>query len=118
MADRCPAGAYDGPDWRAEWWARVPVSNRGGERRHTRDGERRDDFDIRREMVDRGRPARRPGRPSQTRRGPKAEVVGLSNEKATEILGNTIAQFKAGLASVSRKLFPLSRALDGNILAW
>ena len=45
-------------------------------------------------------------------------MVGLSNEKVTEILGNTIAQFKAGLASVSRKLFPLSRALDGNILAW
>ena len=31
------------------WWARVPVSKRRGELRHTRDGERRDDFDIRQE---------------------------------------------------------------------
>ena len=37
------------PYWRAEWWARVPVSKRGDQLRHTRDGERRDDFDIRRE---------------------------------------------------------------------
>ena len=49
MAGRCPAGAYDGPYWRAEWWARVPVSKRRGELRHTRDGERFDDFDIRQE---------------------------------------------------------------------
>ena len=44
-----PAGAYDGPDWRAEWSARVPVSKRGIDLRHTRDGERRDDVDLRRE---------------------------------------------------------------------
>ena len=52
-----PPGAYDGPDWRAEWWAWVPVSKRGGDLRHTRDGERRDDFDHPPGMVDRGRPA-------------------------------------------------------------
>ena len=49
MAERCPPGGYGGPYWRAEWWARVPVSKRGGDLRHTRDGERRDDFDLRRE---------------------------------------------------------------------
>ena len=42
-----PPGVYDGPYWRAEWWARVPVSKRRGELRRTRDGERFDDFDIR-----------------------------------------------------------------------
>ena len=25
-----PPGTYDGPYWRAEWWARVPVSKRRG----------------------------------------------------------------------------------------
>jgi hypothetical protein len=44
-----PTGAYDGPYWRAQWWARVPVSKRRGDLRHTREGERRDDFDIRQE---------------------------------------------------------------------
>jgi hypothetical protein len=44
-----PPGAYDGPYRRAEWWARVPVSKRRAALRHTRDGERRDDFDIRQE---------------------------------------------------------------------
>ena len=46
-ARRRPKG---GPYWRrAEWWARVPVSKRGIDLRHTRDGERRDDVDLRRE---------------------------------------------------------------------
>ena len=44
-----PPGAYDGPYWRAEWWARVPASKRRGQLRHTREGERFDDFDIRQE---------------------------------------------------------------------
>ena len=42
-----PPGAYDGPYWRAQWWARVPVSKRRGQLRHTREGERFDDFEIR-----------------------------------------------------------------------
>ena len=33
----------------AVMWERVPISKRGGELWHTRDGERRDDFDIRRQ---------------------------------------------------------------------
>src|SRR5262249_32719558 len=42
-----PPGAYDGPYWRAQWWARVPVSKRRAGLRNTREGERFDDFDIR-----------------------------------------------------------------------
>ena len=38
---------YNGPYWRAEWWAQVPISKRGAQLRDTRDSERRDDFDIR-----------------------------------------------------------------------
>ena len=30
-----PPGAYDGPYWRAEWWARVPVSKHRAALRHT-----------------------------------------------------------------------------------
>ena len=33
-----PPAAYDGPYWRAEWWARVPVSKRRGALRHTDEG--------------------------------------------------------------------------------
>ena len=44
-----PPAAYDGPYWRAEWWARVPASKRRGELRHTDEGERFDDFAIRQE---------------------------------------------------------------------
>jgi len=25
-----PPGAYDGPYWHAEWWARIPVATPGG----------------------------------------------------------------------------------------
>ena len=44
-----PAAAYDGPYWRAEWWARVPISKRRGALRHTDEGDRFDDFAIRQE---------------------------------------------------------------------
>src|SRR6478672_3788 len=41
--------AYDGPYWRAEWWARMPVSKRRSALRHTDEGDRFDDFAIRQE---------------------------------------------------------------------
>ena len=44
-----PPGAYDGPYWRAEWWARVPAAKRRGCAAHTDGGERFDDFAIRQE---------------------------------------------------------------------
>ena len=47
--DGAPPAAYDGPYWRAEWWARVPVAKRRGALRHTDEGERFDDFAIRQE---------------------------------------------------------------------
>ena len=44
-----PPRAYDGPYWRAEWWARVPVAKLCGALRHTDEGDRFDDFAIRQE---------------------------------------------------------------------
>ena len=44
-----PPAAYDGPYWRAEWWARIPDSKRRGALRNTDEGERFDDFAIRQE---------------------------------------------------------------------
>jgi hypothetical protein len=45
---------YNGPYWRAERWAQVPISKRGAQLRDTRDGERRDEFDSARTKVDGG----------------------------------------------------------------
>ena len=44
-----PSEAYDGPYWRAEWWARIPDAKRRGALRNTDEGERFDDFAIRQE---------------------------------------------------------------------
>ena len=44
-----PLAAYDGPYWRAEWWARIPDSKRRGTLRDTDEGDRFDDFAIRQE---------------------------------------------------------------------
>ena len=58
--------------------------------RDTRDGERRDDFDIRRQMVDRRRPAGAKFGHRKLAGVPKAEVAGLSNEKVTETSGTRL----------------------------
>ena len=44
--DGAPPAGYDGPYWRAEWWARVPAAKRRSMLRHTDEGERFDDFAI------------------------------------------------------------------------
>ena len=44
-----PPATYDGPYWRAEWWARIPDSKRRSGLRDTDEGERFDDFAIRQE---------------------------------------------------------------------
>ena len=44
-----PPSLYDGPYWRAQWWARVPAAKRRGALRHTDEGERFDDYAIRQE---------------------------------------------------------------------
>ena len=77
---------YNGPYWRAEWWAQVPISKRGAQLRDTRDGDRRNDVDLRQQSW--------PGRPAGAKVGhrklagvPKAEVAGLPNAKLTETSG-------------------------------
>ena len=98
-----PPGKYDGPYWRAQWWARVPVSKRRGELRNTRDGERFDDFDIRQEWwTGDGLPDAKVVRRELTGT-PRVEVVGLSREKVEELFWDTITQVRADLAGVPRK---------------
>jgi len=81
-----PPGGYDGPYWRAEWWARVPVSKRRGGLRHTDEGERFDDFTIRQEWwtgdaLPDAKEVRR-----ELAGVPRVEVVGLSKEKVEEVV--------------------------------
>jgi hypothetical protein len=75
---------YNGPYWRAEWWAQVPVSKRGAQLRDTRDGERPNDVDFRRQRWSRGRAAGAKVGHRKLTGVPEAEVAGLSNEKVTE----------------------------------
>jgi hypothetical protein len=75
---------YHGPYWRAEWWAQVPVSKRGAQLRDTRDGERPNDVDFRRQRWSRGRAAGAKVGHRKLTGVPEAEVAGLSNEKVTE----------------------------------
>jgi hypothetical protein len=103
MGDRCAAGSYDGPFWRAQWWARVPVSKRRAELRHTRDGERFDDFEIRQEWwtgdaLPDAKVMRR-----ELARDTHGRPSGLSKEKVEELFWDTITQLRADLATVSRK---------------
>jgi len=101
--DGAPPAAYDGPYWRAEWWARVPVAKRRGALRHTDEGERFDDFAIRREWwtgeaLPEAKLVRR-----ELAGVPKVEVVGLSKEKVEGLFWDRITQVRADLAGVSRK---------------
>jgi hypothetical protein len=98
-----PPGDYDGLYWRAQWWARVPVSKRRGELRHTRDGERSDDFEIRQEWwtgdaLPDAKVVRR-----ELAGIHRVEVVGLSKDKVEELFWDTITQVRADLAGVPRK---------------
>ena len=81
-----PPGAYDGPYWRAEWWARVPVRQASRCVADTDEGERFDDFAIRQEWwtgeaLPEAKVVRR-----ELAGVPKVEVVGLSKEKVEETL--------------------------------
>jgi hypothetical protein len=98
-----PAAAYDGAYWRAEWWARMPISKRRGEVRHTDEGDRFDDFAIRQEWwtgeaLPEATVVRR-----EMAGAPKIEVVGLSKEKVEEIFWEEVTQARAELAGVPRK---------------
>ena len=97
-----PPGAYDGPYWRAQWWARVPVSKRRAELRHTREGERFDDFEIRQawwtgEPLPEAKVVRR-----ELAGIPTVEVAGRSKEKVEELFWATITQVRADLAGAPR----------------
>jgi hypothetical protein len=98
-----PPGDYDGLYWRAQWWARVPASKRRAELRHTREGERFDDFEIRQswwtgEALPEATVVRR-----ELAGIPTVEVVGMSKEKVEELFWETITQVRADLAGVPRK---------------
>ena len=103
--DGAPPAAYDGPYWRAQWWARMPmpVAKRRGLLRHTDEGERFDDFAIRQEWwtgdaLPEATVVRR-----ELAGVPRIEVVGLSEEKVEELFWDTITQAGAEVAGVPRK---------------
>lgn len=80
----------------------MPVSKRRGELRHTRDGERRDDFEIRQEWwtgdaLPEAKVVRR-----ELASIPRVEVAGLSREKVEELFWDTISDVRADLAGVPR----------------
>ena len=98
-----PPAAYDGPYWRAGWWARMPVSKRRGALRHTDEGERFDDFAIRQEWWS-GEALLEATVVCRELAGvPKIEVVGLFKEKVEEIFWDAVTQARAELAGVPRK---------------
>jgi hypothetical protein len=81
----------------------VPVSNRRGALRHTDEGERFDDFSIRREWwtgeaLPEAKVVRR-----ELAGVPKVEVVGLSKETVEAIFWDAVTQLRADLAGVQRK---------------
>ncbi len=98
-----PPAVYDGPYWRAEWWARVPAAKRRSALRHTDEGERFDDFAIRQEWwtgeaLPEAKVVRR-----EVAGVPRVEVVGLSKEKVEELFWDTVTQLRADLAGIKRK---------------
>ena len=98
-----PPAAYDGPYWRAEWWARIPDSKRRGTLRDTDEGERFDDFAIRQEWwTGEALPEAKVVRREMTG-APKIEVVGLSKDKVEEIFWDAVTQARADLAGIQRK---------------
>ena len=101
MADRCPARRLGRPLLATRSGGRRgPASNRRGELRHTRDGERREKLESA-NKVDRGRPAEHQGGVSQTHRVPKAAGGGPVERETTHgNLGYTIVTFRAELARV------------------
>ncbi len=98
-----PPATYDGPYWRAEWWARIPASKRRGALRHTDEGDRFDDFAIRQEWwtgeeLPEAKLVRR-----ELAGVPRVEVVGKSKEEVEELFWDTITQIRAELAGIQRK---------------
>ncbi len=98
-----PTAQYDGPYWRAEWWARVPAAKRRGALRDTDDGERFDDFAIRQEWwtgeeLPDAKVVRR-----ELAGVPRVEVIGSSKERVEEMFWDAITQIREQLAGIQRK---------------
>ena len=98
-----PPVVYDGPYWRAQWWARMPIAKRRSSLRHTDGGERFDDFAIRQQWwsgdaLPEATVVRR--EPTGV---PKIELVGSSKDKVEELFWETVTQVRAELAGVPRK---------------
>jgi hypothetical protein len=98
-----PPAAYDGPYWRAEWWARVPVAKRRGALRHTDEGERFDDFAVRQEwwtgdVLPQAKVVRR-----ELAGVPRIEVAGVSKDEVEALFWETVTQVRAELAGIFRK---------------
>ena len=84
-----PPSVYDGPYWRAEWWARMPMAKRRGELRHTDEGERFDDLRHPSGVVDRRRTAGGHGGAPGTDRGAEDRSGGvLQGEGGGTVLGD------------------------------
>ncbi len=98
-----PTAEYDGPYWRAEWWARVPAAKRRGALRDTDDGERFDDFAIRQEWwtgeeLPDAKVVRR-----ELAGVPRVEVIGSSKERVEEMFWDAITRIREQLAGIQRK---------------
>ena len=98
-----PTAQYDGPYWRAEWWARVPAAKRRGALRDTDDGERFDDFAIRQEWwtgeeLPDAKVVRR-----ELAGVPRVEVIGSSKERVEEMFWDAITRIREQLAGIQRK---------------
>ena len=98
-----PPGAYDGPYWRAEWWARsrsASVAARCGT-------PTRANGSTTSRSARSGGPATALPEAKVVRReltgAPKIEVVGLSKEKVEELFWDAVTQARADLAGVPRK---------------
>jgi hypothetical protein len=93
-----PPVVYDGPCWRAEWWARIPASKRRGSLRDTDEGERFDDFAIRQEWWTGDAPPDAKVVRRELAGVPRVEVVGLSKAKVEETFWDAITQIREHLA--------------------
>jgi hypothetical protein len=98
-----PTAEYDGPYWRAQWWARVPAAKRRGALRDTDDGERFDDFAIRQEWwtgeeLPDAKVVRR-----ELAGVPRVEVIGSSKERVEEMFWDAITRIREQLAGIQRK---------------
>ena len=113
MAGRRAAARYDGPYWRAEWWARVPIAKRRSVLRHTDEGERFDDFAIRQQWwtgdaLPEATVVRR-----ELAGCRRSRWMGSSKEKVEELFWETVTQVRR-VGGRSQEIISAVSAVDGN----